>query len=62
MSERQFAIAQDESELESECPLAGNGIVVKGMGVAKPLRPQPLAPYLTGIVAKGMGMAKGSRG
>uniref|UniRef100_A0A0E0LZI4 Uncharacterized protein n=1 Tax=Oryza punctata TaxID=4537 RepID=A0A0E0LZI4_ORYPU len=24
------------------------------MGVAKPLRPQPLAPYLTGIVAKGM--------
>uniref|UniRef100_A0A0E0M528 Uncharacterized protein n=1 Tax=Oryza punctata TaxID=4537 RepID=A0A0E0M528_ORYPU len=28
--------------------------MAKGMGVVKPIRPQPLAPYLIGIVAKGM--------
>uniref|UniRef100_A0A0E0MET9 Uncharacterized protein n=1 Tax=Oryza punctata TaxID=4537 RepID=A0A0E0MET9_ORYPU len=28
------------------------------MGVVKPIRPQPLAPYLIGTLAKGMGVAK----
>jgi hypothetical protein len=36
------------------------GILAKGLGVAKPFRPQPLTPYLFGIVAKGMVWRKGS--